>query len=169
MRIHTIQRTYGTNDPTLISPTPFCSSTPAPFWSHSSLFRPLRYRPLMVRMRFSAFSHTAGFRHDSIPAAVSAIRGLGDAHGFAVHATEDRSVFNDEALAHYRAVVFLLRRETYSTQTKSRVSALYSAARRRVCRHSRCGRHRAMSGPGTASWSAHTLIATRTYSRPRFA
>ena len=53
------------------------------------------------------FSHTAGFRHDSIPAAVSAIGGLGDVHGFAVHATEDRSVFNDEALAHYRAVVFL--------------------------------------------------------------
>ena len=53
------------------------------------------------------FSHTAGFRHDSIPAAVSAISGLGDAHGFAVHATEDRSVFNDEALDHYRAVVFL--------------------------------------------------------------
>ena len=53
------------------------------------------------------FSHTAGFRHDSIPAAVSAISGLGDAHGFAVHATEDRSVFNDQALDHYRAVVFL--------------------------------------------------------------
>lgn len=53
------------------------------------------------------FSHTAGFRHDSIPAAVSAIGGLGNAHGFAVHATEDRSVFNDEALDHYRAVVFL--------------------------------------------------------------
>lgn len=53
------------------------------------------------------FSKTAGFRHDSIPAGVAAVRQLGTARGFSVDATEDASAFADEALARYKAVVFL--------------------------------------------------------------
>ena len=53
------------------------------------------------------FSKTAGFRHDSIPAGIAAIRQLGSARGFSVDATEDASAFTDESLARYKAVVFL--------------------------------------------------------------
>jgi type 1 glutamine amidotransferase len=54
------------------------------------------------------FSKTTGFRHDSIPDGIAAIQQLGEEYGFAVDATEDSSVFADEALAQYQAVVFLL-------------------------------------------------------------
>ncbi|MEU7825601.1 ThuA domain-containing protein [Catellatospora sp. NPDC049133] len=53
------------------------------------------------------FSKTAGFRHDSIPTGVTAIRNLGTANGFTVDATEDATAFNDTNLARYAAVVFL--------------------------------------------------------------
>ncbi|MFC7110611.1 ThuA domain-containing protein [Nonomuraea rubra] len=51
------------------------------------------------------FSKTAGFRHDSIPAGVQAIRDLGAAGNFTVTATEDAGAFTD--LSGYEAVVFL--------------------------------------------------------------
>nr|WP_245887142.1 ThuA domain-containing protein [Umezawaea tangerina] len=53
------------------------------------------------------FSKTAGFRHDSIPAGVQAIRDLGSANGFTVTATEDAAAFTATGLAKYAAVVFL--------------------------------------------------------------
>ncbi len=53
------------------------------------------------------FSKTAGFRHDSIPAGVAALRQLGSTRGFSVDATEDASAFADGSLAKYKAVVFL--------------------------------------------------------------
>jgi type 1 glutamine amidotransferase len=53
------------------------------------------------------FSRTAGFRHDSIPAGVQAIRDLGAADGFTVTATEDAGAFTPAGLAPYEAVVFL--------------------------------------------------------------
>ncbi|MGH3761989.1 ThuA domain-containing protein [Actinophytocola sp.] len=53
------------------------------------------------------FSKTAGFRHDSIPAGISAIQALGAEHGFAVEATEDAGAFTAENLARYSAVVWL--------------------------------------------------------------
>ena len=58
--------------------------------------------------RVLVFSRTTGFRHDAIPAAVAAVRQLGDEHGFAVDATEDPTAFDDARLAPYAAVVFLL-------------------------------------------------------------
>ncbi|MFY1636411.1 ThuA domain-containing protein [Solwaraspora sp. WMMB335] len=53
------------------------------------------------------FSRTAGFRHDSIPAGIAAVRDLGAAHGFAVDATEDPAAFTPANLRRYAAVVFL--------------------------------------------------------------
>jgi len=53
------------------------------------------------------FSKTEGFRHDSIPAGVAAIRQLGLQRGFSVDATEDSSAFEDDGLMKYKAVVFL--------------------------------------------------------------
>jgi type 1 glutamine amidotransferase len=58
--------------------------------------------------RVLVFSRTTGFRHDSIPDGIAAIRRLGNEHGFAVDATEDASVFADDTLAPYSAVVFLM-------------------------------------------------------------
>jgi type 1 glutamine amidotransferase len=53
------------------------------------------------------FSKTAGFRHDSIPEGIAAIKALGAEHGFQVDATEDAARFTDGALSRYRVVVFL--------------------------------------------------------------
>jgi type 1 glutamine amidotransferase len=54
------------------------------------------------------FSKTAGFRHDSIAAAVAAVKTLGTQNNFGVDATEDAAAFNDANLQNYKAVVFLL-------------------------------------------------------------
>jgi type 1 glutamine amidotransferase len=51
---------------------------------------------------------TAGFRHDSIPAARQATSALGAANGFTVTATEDLSVLNTIALEGYDALFFAL-------------------------------------------------------------
>ena len=53
------------------------------------------------------FTRTDGYRHDSIPAGIAAIRALGAQHGFSVDASEDSGQFTDSGLRHYRAVVFL--------------------------------------------------------------
>ncbi|MEV6108538.1 ThuA domain-containing protein [Streptomyces sp. NPDC051940] len=57
--------------------------------------------------RVLVFSKTAGFRHDSIPDGVAAVKALGAANGFAVDATEDASVFHPRYLNKYDAVVFM--------------------------------------------------------------
>jgi cytochrome c len=57
--------------------------------------------------RVLVFSKTAGFRHDAIPAGVTAVRELGAEGGFDVDATEDAAAFTASNLARYRAVVFL--------------------------------------------------------------
>ncbi len=53
------------------------------------------------------FSATEQFRHDSIDSGVEAIKQLGETHGFTVLATEDASVFHEEALQQYNVVMFL--------------------------------------------------------------
>ncbi|UWE10770.1 ThuA domain-containing protein [Actinacidiphila bryophytorum] len=53
------------------------------------------------------FSKTTGYRHDSIPAGISAIQQLGQQNNFTVVATEDDTQFTDANLAQYAAVVFL--------------------------------------------------------------
>ena len=58
--------------------------------------------------RVLAFTKTTGYRHDSIPTALRALRELGAANGIAVEATEDGSAFTDARLARYDAVIFLL-------------------------------------------------------------
>jgi type 1 glutamine amidotransferase len=53
------------------------------------------------------FSRTAGFRHDSIPAGIAAVRSLGRANGFSVAATESAKAFTPKRLRRFEAVVFL--------------------------------------------------------------
>lgn len=53
------------------------------------------------------FSKTQGFRHQSVPEGVSAIKKLSDKHRFQVYATEDASVFTDESLAQYDLIIMM--------------------------------------------------------------
>ncbi|MFC8195371.1 ThuA domain-containing protein [Streptomyces sp. NPDC057298] len=57
--------------------------------------------------RVLVFSKTAGFRHDSIPEGIAAVKALGAENGFRVDATEDAGTFSSRNLARYDAVVFL--------------------------------------------------------------
>lgn len=59
-----------------------------------------------AKERLLVFSKTAGFRHQSIPDGVKAVKELFAAR-YEVDATEDATVFSDENLKRYRAVVFL--------------------------------------------------------------
>ncbi len=58
--------------------------------------------------RLLVFSKTAAFRHDSIPAAIVALRRLGQQHHIAIDFTEDSHVFTTANLARYAAVAFLM-------------------------------------------------------------
>jgi type 1 glutamine amidotransferase len=53
------------------------------------------------------FTKTAGYRHDSIPDGVAALRAIGERSGLRVEATEDAAVFANEGIARYDALVFL--------------------------------------------------------------
>ncbi|MET1073073.1 MAG: ThuA domain-containing protein, partial [Umezawaea sp.] len=66
-------------------------------------------QPQAAHVEFTAlvFSRTAGFRHDSIPAGITAIQELGRDNHFDVVATEDAGAFTDENLARFQVVVFL--------------------------------------------------------------
>jgi len=57
--------------------------------------------------RVLVFSRTLGYRHEAIGPGIEAIRTLGAADGFAVEASEEPSVFDDENLAVFDVVVFL--------------------------------------------------------------
>ena len=59
------------------------------------------------RFTILVFTKTAGYRHDSIPAGITAIRSLGNEHGFTVVNSEETSIFNEVELAKYRVIVFL--------------------------------------------------------------
>lgn len=58
--------------------------------------------------RLLIFSKTAGFRHESIKAAITAIQKLAAQNNVAADFTEDATAFTDTNLAQYAAVVFLL-------------------------------------------------------------
>ena len=59
------------------------------------------------KLRALVFSKTAGFRHDSIPAGVAALQGLGTQKNWQVDSTEDASLFTDAVLSHYDVVIFV--------------------------------------------------------------
>jgi len=53
------------------------------------------------------FSKTNGYRHESIPLGIAAIKKLGEANNFWVDATEDSLDINDKKLRQYQAIIFL--------------------------------------------------------------
>jgi type 1 glutamine amidotransferase len=60
-----------------------------------------------LERRVLVFSKTTGYRHQSIPAGVTAVGEIAAGLGFAVDATEDSAVFTGTGLARYAVVVFL--------------------------------------------------------------
>ncbi|MGA4864453.1 ThuA domain-containing protein [Streptomyces lavendulocolor] len=63
--------------------------------------------PDRTAKRVLVFSRTAGFRHDSIPAGIAALKELGASGNITVDATETAAQFTTSNLARYDAVVFL--------------------------------------------------------------
>ncbi|NGO76402.1 DUF1080 domain-containing protein [Streptomyces sp. YC504] len=63
--------------------------------------------PYRAGKKVLVFSKTAGFRHDSIPTGVAALKELGAPAGITVDATEEAGQFTTTNLAKYDAVVFL--------------------------------------------------------------
>jgi uncharacterized protein len=57
--------------------------------------------------RLLVYSRTTGYRHDSIPAGIRALRLLGEQAGDTVDATEDPAVFTPAGLSRYAVLVFL--------------------------------------------------------------
>jgi type 1 glutamine amidotransferase len=57
--------------------------------------------------RVLVFSRTEGYRHESIEAGVSAVRGLGERYGFTIDHREETGAFQTDSLSRYSAVVFL--------------------------------------------------------------
>jgi uncharacterized protein len=53
------------------------------------------------------FSHTTGYRHDSIPAGVGAISAIARQRGLTVVASEDPLVFSAKSLGRFRVIVLL--------------------------------------------------------------
>lgn len=53
------------------------------------------------------FTKTVGFKHSSIPNGIAAIQKLGEENGFVVDTTENSSLFNEDNLSQYSAVIFL--------------------------------------------------------------
>lgn len=57
--------------------------------------------------RILIYSATAGFRHDSIPTAIEALQNASNAINVRFDSTEDQTLFNDQNLARYDAILFL--------------------------------------------------------------
>jgi type 1 glutamine amidotransferase len=63
--------------------------------------------PEKARFRALVFTKTTGYRHDSIPSGVAAIRRLGSRHAFRVDTTSDAGRFTRRSLDRYAVVIFL--------------------------------------------------------------
>src|SRR5438034_7902195 len=59
------------------------------------------------KARVLVFTKTAGFVHSSIPTGVAAINKLAVENGFEADTTSDASLFNEDSLSKYAAVIFL--------------------------------------------------------------
>jgi uncharacterized protein len=72
------------------------------------------------------YSGSTGYRHESIPAAVAAVKKLAEEAGYTADATEDPEVFTAEKLAPYKALVLV----SNSTDPKKPESEWFTGARR---------------------------------------
>jgi uncharacterized protein len=72
------------------------------------------------------YSGSTGYRHDSIPAAVVAVKKIAERSGYVVETTEDPEVFTAEKLARFKAIVFV----STTTDPKKPESEWFTGARR---------------------------------------
>ncbi len=72
------------------------------------------------------YSGSTGYRHDSIPAGVEAVKAIATKLGYSFDATEDPEVFTAEKLAAYQAIVFV----STTTDPKKPESEWFTGARR---------------------------------------
>jgi len=63
--------------------------------------------PVTKEIKVLIFSKTNGYRHQSIPNGIEAIKKLGEENGFGVYATEDSTYFTIDNLKQYKAIIFL--------------------------------------------------------------
>ncbi len=78
------------------------------------------------KARVLVYSGSTGYRHESIPAAVVAIKALGEKAGYVVDSSEDPEVFTAENLARYKALVLV----SNSTDPKKPESEWFTGAKR---------------------------------------
>jgi len=95
--------TAGTYSPSLKVTDPFGGSTTRTLVIN---VLPAQIDPA-ARFKVLIYSRTAGFRHSAIDEGITAIKKLGSDNGFAVDAIEEPSLFTDDFLNRYDAVVFL--------------------------------------------------------------
>ncbi len=63
--------------------------------------------PARAQDRLLVFTKTVGYRHDSIPAAVAAIRALAARHRIEIEHSEDAALFGADRLSRFKAVAFV--------------------------------------------------------------
>jgi type 1 glutamine amidotransferase len=101
-----------------------CVKTKSVCWKAKQIYRPFLFVIALVLcaacgqkgpaakagpkpFRALVFTKTTGYRHDSIPSGVAAIKRLAAHHSFSVDTTADAGRFTTRALARYDVVVFL--------------------------------------------------------------
>jgi uncharacterized protein len=67
----------------------------------------LMAKPKATTAELLIFSHTAGFRHKSIPQGISSLTLLAARKGYTVTATEDLEIFKPDRLKRFRAIILL--------------------------------------------------------------
>jgi type 1 glutamine amidotransferase len=77
------------------------------------------------------YSGTTGYRHESIPAGITAVTKLAKGRGLAVEASEDPAVFSTDRLERYRAIVLL----SCTTDPKNPASEWLTGSRRDALQH----------------------------------
>jgi type 1 glutamine amidotransferase len=78
------------------------------------------------KARVLIYSGSTGFRHESIPTAVEAIKAISAKLGYSADATEDPEIFSVEKLKPYKAIVFV----STTTDPKKPESEWFVGARR---------------------------------------
>jgi len=76
--------------------------------------------------RILVYSGSTGYRHESIPAAVEALKAIGAKAGYTVDASEDPEVFSAENLKQYKILVLI----SNSTDPKKPESEWFTGSRR---------------------------------------
>ena len=76
-------------------------------WLIGLIFLSLYFSCQQSSDKLLVFSKTAGFRHTSIEAGVTALQKLGEENGFEIIVSEDAAYFDEDSLKEFSAVIFL--------------------------------------------------------------